>query len=332
MSCLKSCGNALDSEIYTLEFTINASDVSGMSTSISNFWTKLNNMNIFGLLSTTPYNSGATITAPLTGQSFIVPNDCTVSTTNNGGIWIFLSSFAKWFGISVARFCNVSMEADPNVSNITGVKIAVTILPSSSKFNNENDKLSAKCIGEWIINFLKQYKSTDDTNTNPMAFVSRSKLDVVRKCSGFSPEINSNIEKLDEIKSNPASEGFENNAMNELIGLTFTNIKGYENNNENYSNVTGNSGRSVVLQPSTLWEWIFMFSFPVSFMGAIFFGIISVVNLSPLSIVANQNVVTVMNAYVLACSIISAFVWFNMDNPVLVKSVLNPQTIKTVLL
>jgi hypothetical protein len=157
MSCLKSCGNFLDTEIYTLEFTINASDVSGMSTSISNFWTKLNNMNIYGLTPTASYNSGATITVPLTNQTFVVPSDCVLSTTNNGGVWIFISSFAKWFGISVSRFCNVSMDAVPNVNNITGIKITLTILPPSSKFTNENDKLSAKCLGEWFINFLKQY-------------------------------------------------------------------------------------------------------------------------------------------------------------------------------
>jgi hypothetical protein len=80
--------------------------------------------------------------------------------------------------------------------------------------------------------------------------------------------------------------------------------------------------------PKTLWEWAFMYSYPVSFMGAIFFGIISVVNLSPLTIIANQNVVTVLNAYVLACSIIAGLSWFNIDNPVLGKLVLNPATLK----
>lgn len=80
--------------------------------------------------------------------------------------------------------------------------------------------------------------------------------------------------------------------------------------------------------PSSLWEWVFMYSYPVSFLGAIFFGIISVVNLSPLTIIANQNVVTVLNGYVLACSIIAGLSWFNIDNPVLVKSALNPAAIK----
>jgi hypothetical protein len=85
----------------------------------------------------------------------------------------------------------------------------------------------------------------------------------------------------------------------------------------------------VVVQPSTIWEWLFMFAYPVCFMGAIFYGISSVINLDPTSIFVNKNVSVVLNVYILACSIISIYVWFNIPNPILGANVLNPATIKT---
>jgi len=84
-------------------------------------------------------------------------------------------------------------------------------------------------------------------------------------------------------------------------------------------------------QPTKLWEWVFMYSYPVCFVGSIFYGIVSVVNLDPSSILVNRNVSVIFNVYIFACSIVSMFVWFNIDNPILGKVALNPATIKYVL-
>jgi len=321
MSCLSSCDpNAINT--YTLQFTINSTDVSAISPSIGDFWNKLQNMNLYGLTSTS-YNSGATINIAAISQALTVPTNCSLTTSNNGGVWIFLSTFANWFGFSVSRLCNLNVTPEPNLTNITGVTIKITILPPSDNTKVANDKLSAKCIGEWMIDFLKQYDSTNDAATNPPVFVGKTKVDIIKKCSGFSSEINSEI--------NNNIENYNNIPNNILNAIEFTNIIGYENTTENYSGVVGNSGSKLVKSPSTLYEYLFMFAFPVCFVGSIFYGVVSVINLDPSSIIVNKNIGVAINIYILACSVVSMFVWYNIPNPILVSSVLNPATVRPTL-
>ena len=87
----------------------------------------------------------------------------------------------------------------------------------------------------------------------------------------------------------------------------------------------------VVVPPKTIWEWIFMLAYPVCFMGSIFYGVSSVINLDPTSILVNRNVSVVLNIYILACSVVSMYAWYNIPNPILGSNVLNPATIKTVI-
>ena len=314
MSCLIPCEPVLNT--YSLKFTITQSDVSNISSSITDFWNKLNSMTIYGLPIKSLYNSESIVNIPIINQSHTVPNYCTLSTTNKGGVWIFLSSFASWFGFSTSRLCGVSATPVPNKDNITGIQIILTILPPDNTTTKRNDMLSAKCIGEWMMQFLRQYNSADDTNTNPVAFVANTKESIINKCSGFSSEINENIETYSNI-----SEKI-------LSGISFTNISGFEPGFENYSNIGGNRGSSFIAQPSTIWEWIFMYSYPACFLGAIFYGITSVVNVDPTSILVNRNVSVLLNGYILACSIVSICVWYNINNPILSANILNPATIK----
>ena len=81
------------------------------------------------------------------------------------------------------------------------------------------------------------------------------------------------------------------------------------------------------VEPSTIYEYVFKYSFAISFIGAIFHGIVSVINLDPTSILVNKNIGVALNIYILACSIISTLTWFNIPNPILVSSVLNPATV-----
>jgi len=322
-SCLKSCSTSTD--VYTLTFTINAPDVSKMAPGIGEFWTQLQNMSIYGLVQKPSYNSGADIDMEsATGiPTFKVPDNCTLTTDNNGGVWIFLASFAKWFGFSVSRLCNVFVTPDPDVSNITGVKIIVTISPPNENTKEQNDDLSAKCIGEWMIEFLKQY-NPEITDTDPPFFAAKTIGEVRTKCTGFSPEINENIKNI---------EKYTNMSKNILSGIKFTDVSGYYS--ENYSAISGNVGTTLAtnttVSPSTLYEYLFMYCYPVCFIGSIFFAITSVVSIDPSTIIANKNLSIGINVYILVCSAIAMFSWYNMDNPILVSSVLNPKVIRITL-
>ena len=72
-----------------------------------------------------------------------------------------------------------------------------------------------------------------------------------------------------------------------------------------------------------------MYSFPISFIGAVFYGITSIVSIDPTSIIANKNISIVINIYISVCSIVALFIWFNLSNPLLNAVAFNTKTVKT---
>ena len=79
-------------------------------------------------------------------------------------------------------------------------------------------------------------------------------------------------------------------------------------------------------------DYIFSYAYPVSFLGACFYGIASVVNIDPSSVVANKNVSVLLNAFIGVCGVLSLFAWLNVNGnvPVLGSTLLpnNNATIK----
>ncbi len=92
---------------------------------------------------------------------------------------------------------------------------------------------------------------------------------------------------------------------------------------ENYNPVISN-------KPSSLFDYLFYFCYPVSFIGAIFYGIISILNMSidPVTIIANRNISVVINIYIGLCAIMAVFIWFNYQNPILNPNVYNQYSSK----
>jgi len=62
---------------------------------------------------------------------------------------------------------------------------------------------------------------------------------------------------------------------------------------------------------------IFAYAYPVSFLGALFYGVASIVSFDPSTVVANKNVSVALNAFIGICGVISLFNWFNQPVPVL---------------
>lgn len=58
-------------------------------------------------------------------------------------------------------------------------------------------------------------------------------------------------------------------------------------------------------------DYIFSFAYPVSFLGACFYGIASLVNMNPADIVVNANIRVVLNVFIGVCGVISLFAWLN---------------------
>ena len=93
---------------------------------------------------------------------------------------------------------------------------------------------------------------------------------------------------------------------------------------ENYDYNTFNN-------PSTVLDYLFYFCYPVSFIGATFYGIVSIMNVDPATIIANKNVSIAINIYIGLCAFISVFIWFNYKNPILGRNVYNQNSSKKIL-
>jgi hypothetical protein len=63
-------------------------------------------------------------------------------------------------------------------------------------------------------------------------------------------------------------------------------------------------------------DYIFSFAYPISFLGACFYGLVSVVQIDPSTIIANKNVSIAINLLIGLCGILSVFAWINFDRNV----------------
>jgi hypothetical protein len=57
-------------------------------------------------------------------------------------------------------------------------------------------------------------------------------------------------------------------------------------------------------------NYIFEYAYPVAFVGSMFYGICSIINLDPSTVVANKNVSVVINGYIGVCGVIALFNWY----------------------
>ena len=81
-------------------------------------------------------------------------------------------------------------------------------------------------------------------------------------------------------------------------------------------------------QPVLIPDYIFMWSFLLSFLGSIFYGITAIINVDPTSLIVNKNVSVLLNAIIGISGVVSIFVWYNMEIPSLDKTVLNSKVVK----
>ena len=64
-------------------------------------------------------------------------------------------------------------------------------------------------------------------------------------------------------------------------------------------------------------DLIISYAYPISFAGAVFYGVASIVNIDPSTIVANKNISVAINVIIGICGFVSIFYWFNQPVPVL---------------
>jgi len=58
-------------------------------------------------------------------------------------------------------------------------------------------------------------------------------------------------------------------------------------------------------------DYIFSLAYPVAFIGACFYGMASIVNVDPSTVIANKNLSIAINLFIGLCGILSLFSWFS---------------------
>lgn len=75
--------------------------------------------------------------------------------------------------------------------------------------------------------------------------------------------------------------------------------------------------------PSNPLDYFFLFAYPASFIGAIFFSINSFMNLEPMSTIANNHVRMALNGYIAVCGFFSILLWLQPWNLGFISTALN---------
>ena len=69
-------------------------------------------------------------------------------------------------------------------------------------------------------------------------------------------------------------------------------------------------------------DYIFMYAYPLSFLGGISYSIISLLNINISDLIANKNLSLILGVLISITSFISVFNWMNIDPPILGEIVL----------
>jgi len=64
---------------------------------------------------------------------------------------------------------------------------------------------------------------------------------------------------------------------------------------------------------NTIWNNIFKYAYPFSFLGSMFYCVLAVLQVDINSIVANRNVVIVFNIFIGLCGFFSFAAWYSTD-------------------
>jgi uncharacterized membrane protein YuzA (DUF378 family) len=63
----------------------------------------------------------------------------------------------------------------------------------------------------------------------------------------------------------------------------------------------------------TIWNNAFSYAYPISFLGAIFYGVLAVAQTDVSNVITNKNWLVAFNVFIGLCGLISISVWFNAD-------------------
>ena len=228
-----------------------------------------------------------------------------------GFAYLLAYQVASMMKISFTRMYNAKLTPTfaSNGTTVTNIHFDATINNIVSKNNAlPNDNISALCAGNWWVAMAnsKNFNTAMPTCTTPNVIAT------------FTSDIPNKFEHA-------------TNVVDRFIPMNNSDINLAKHLIENATNVTltvlpSNSNQS----PTFIADYIFQYSFLISFIGAAFFGISSIVSFDPTTIIANKNISVVLNVLIGLAGFIALCVWYNMNVPVLDGSVINSKSVKSV--
>lgn len=233
------------------------------------------------------------------------------------------------FGISPSRICGAALIRTQAANEIDTSFVKFTfyitdVRPLSTPLRN--DYLPSSCLGPWIMTWLAKSTSVTQPNlaTIPVPAVLPDNL-VSPNCPllrvgapsptlYFTSEINIDKDKLLFIEK--LRESFKGSFAKESILSNI--IENNENNNiEHATNLTGTSlmlngaGTNIYAVPQTIFDYYGMYAFPFSFVGAVLFTVVQIMDINLNTLVVNKNLSMAINISFILWSLISLSVFYN---------------------
>jgi hypothetical protein len=224
--------------------------------------------------------------------------------------WLCVAILLRRFGINPMRLCSVEIKPRPNTNNPTTLRMKFSIGPPILSSDNQlypYDYANAECIKNVIFAWMSQYDPSSPTGkdninkTDVESWVNTYGKQMFNQClNGFTSNVYNDVEYLDDIH------------IKSIGNLSNIKIENYTSDDviEHISNMTSVRGATI---PTTLFDYLFMYSVPITFIGAMAYAILAVIQTDISSIMINKNVVIASNVYIALCGLFSFCAWFNVD-------------------
>ena len=225
---------------------------------------------------------------------------CDLSVTSYD--WIYVAWLLLRFGVNPNRLCIAKITPKPNAVNPTTLHMKFSLGPPAEPLYNNlyiNNQGSAECIKNMIFAWVNQF-ANNGLSVEQWILTEKSKTQNNLCLNGFTSKPYQKIEY---------SEDIDIKSIGKISNIKIENYTS-DDTIEHITNPVAVRGSS---SPSTFFDYLFMYSLPIAFLGSVGYALLAVTQLDMSSILINKNIVIAMNIYIALCGLFSFCMWYNID-------------------
>ena len=261
----------------------------------------LNDSQFYGLYSTEWINFPGYTTGSIVPASNITPQitaPCNIPSGFIGAMYGGLIPLTLGFNISPSRICGLNITTTPADLTTATILSSITYKFKLTDTNLQspplvNDYLPAGILNQWIVDWLSAFSFATNNSPPPVEIPEKY---LTREFKPLYSHFTSSI---------LYKQNYNINNIEKYSGVSTTVDPGYS--------MVDQPSQTQSHSPSSIFDYLFYFAYPISFAGAIFYGLVSVVQIDPSTIIVNRNVAIILNIYIGICAIISIFIWYNLN-------------------